>query len=87
MYINSHYSMFSVEVLKAMGHPVCLGCKIALFCCIIFFLLRTVVYCFQIQYAKKALFNVFINMLVLCYLIGLGIGTIFLIDYHNIIND
>ena len=37
MYMNSHYSMFSVEVLKAVGHPVCLGCKIALFCCIIFF--------------------------------------------------
>ena len=65
---GSHYSMFSVEVLKAMGDPVCLGCKIAVFCFIIFFLLRTVVYCFQIQYPKKALFNVFINMLLLCYL-------------------
>ena len=68
MYMNSHYSMFSVEVLKAMGHPVCLGCKISLFCCIIFclFLLRTVAYYFQIQYDKKALFNVFINMFSLC---------------------
>ena len=37
MYINSHYSMFSVEVLRAMEDPACLGCKIAVFCFIIFF--------------------------------------------------
>ena len=86
MYINSHFSVFC-RGFKSRGASSLFGLQSSTFCCIIFFLLRTVVYCFQIQYAKKALFNVFINMLVLCYLIGLGIGTIFLTDYHNIIND
>ena len=66
MYKNSHYSMFSVEVLKAMGHPVCLGCNIAHFCCIIFFSVKNSSLLFLNTVCKKSFIQcVYIHVITL----------------------